>query len=77
MATTEPPRRDTTTLLIEGMTCGGCASTLTRVLNKVPGVKDAQVDLAGARATVIGTARADELVAAVEAAGFGAAVAGG
>jgi copper chaperone CopZ len=57
------------------MTCGGCASTVTRVLTRVPGVIAAQVDLAGARATVKGTAPAESLIRAVEAAGFGAALA--
>ncbi len=57
-------------LAISGMTCGGCAGAVTRALSAVPGVVEARVDLAGGRATVTGTARADDLVRAVQAAGF-------
>lgn len=63
-----------TTLSIKGMTCGGCASTLTRVLQRVPGVTRAEVDLASARALVTGSVPAADLVAAAEAAGYGAEV---
>jgi copper chaperone CopZ len=63
-----------TVLSITGMTCGGCANTVTRVLQRVPGVTRAEVDLASARARVEGTARPAELVAAAEGAGFGATV---
>jgi copper chaperone CopZ len=64
----------TVVLAISGMTCGGCAATVTRVLSRVPGVDHATVDLAGGLATVTGAAAADALVAAVEAAGFGGRV---
>lgn len=57
-------------LAISGMTCGGCASAVGRALSRVPGVAEARVDLAAGRATVTGTARADDLLRAVEAAGF-------
>jgi copper chaperone CopZ len=61
-------------LSISGMTCGGCANTLTRVLTRVPGVTRAEVDLANARAQVLGTARPSELLAAVRRAGYGAEI---
>jgi copper chaperone CopZ len=61
-------------LSISGMTCGGCASTLTRVLSRVPGVTHAEVNLAGGRAQVWGVVRPDELLAAVRNAGYGAEV---
>ncbi len=61
-------------LSISGMTCGGCANTLTRVLSRVPGVTRAEVDLANARAQVLGTARPSELLAAVRRAGYGAEI---
>ena len=64
-------------LSISGMTCGGCASTLARVLGRVPGVTRADVDLAKARAQVAGTARPDELLDAVRRAGYGADLAPG
>ena len=62
-------------LAIAGMTCGGCAGAVTRALSAVPGVADARVDLAGGRATVTGTARPEELIRAVQAAGFDGGVA--
>ncbi len=62
-------------LAISGMTCGGCAGAVSRALSAVPGVVEARVDLAAGRATVTGTARAQDLVRAVEAAGFGGGLA--
>ena len=38
----------TVTLNVEGMTCGGCVASVTRVLNALPGVSDATVSAAGA-----------------------------
>jgi copper chaperone len=64
-------------LSISGMTCSGCANTVTRVLSRVPGVASAQVDLASGRAVVVGEARQQDLIAAVEAAGFEAQAAPG
>jgi copper chaperone CopZ len=63
---------DTVVLTVSGMTCGGCANAVNRVLSAVAGVTRVHVDLAGERATVIGTAPAGELIRAVEIAGFGA-----
>ena len=62
-------------LRISGMTCGGCAGAVGRALSQVPGVVDAQVDLGQGRATVQGTARAQDLIRAVEDAGFSGALA--
>jgi copper chaperone len=42
----------TTTLEIEGMTCGHCVAAVTRALETVTGVERAEVDLAAGRATV-------------------------
>jgi Cu+-exporting ATPase len=61
-------------LSIEGMTCSGCANAVTRALSKVPGVTDVTVDLDAARARIKGQASPPALVAAVEKAGFGAAL---
>lgn len=58
-------------LAISGMTCGGCVGAVTRALSGVSGVVEVRVDLAGGRATVTGTARAQELIQAVADAGFG------
>lgn len=60
-------------LPIEGMTCASCVNRIERFLKKTPGVEEAAVNLATERATVLvdpGTAGRDELVKAVEAAGY-------
>ena len=60
-------------LPIEGMTCASCVNRIERFLKKTPGVELANVNLATERATVLvdpGTAGRDELVRAVEAAGY-------
>lgn len=62
------------TLSISGMTCSGCANTVTRVLSRVPGVDSANVDFDNDHALVTGTARPEDLVNAVEAAGYGAQI---
>ena len=59
-------------LAITGMTCNGCAAAVTRVLSRIPGVASVEVDLAGACASVAGTADARDLLRAVVAAGYGA-----
>lgn len=58
-------------LVVSGMTCGGCAGAVSRALAGIPGVVQARVDLSAGRATVTGTAPAQELIRALEAAGFG------
>lgn len=40
------------TLNVNGMSCGGCVASVTRVLKATPGVGDAVVELAAQRATV-------------------------
>lgn len=57
-------------LVISGMTCGGCAGAVGRALSAVSGAAEVRVDLPGGRATVTGTASAEDLVRAVEVAGF-------
>lgn len=61
----------TIVLSVSGMTCNGCSNTVTRLLSRVPGVTGAIVDLESGRATVTGHASPHELVAAVQAAGYG------
>lgn len=63
-------------LSITGMTCASCVARIERKLGRVPGVDEATVNLATARASVaydrtVTTPAA--LIAAVEAAGYGAA----
>lgn len=59
-------------LSVSGMTCAGCASTVTRLLSRVRGVADVRVDFGSGRAVVTGEARPDDLIAAIETAGYGA-----
>ncbi len=63
-------------LPITGMTCANCAATVSRTLNKkVPGVVAADVNFATERATVSylpGGVTIEEMVAAIEKAGYGA-----
>jgi Cu+-exporting ATPase len=60
-------------LPIEGMTCASCVNRIERFLNKTPGVSMAGVNLATEKATVLvdpALAGRDELVKAIEAAGY-------
>ena len=60
-------------LPIEGMTCASCVNRIERFLNKTPGVEQAAVNLATERASVFvdpALVGRDELVRAVEAAGY-------
>jgi len=59
------------TFTIQGMSCGGCVNSVTRVLARVPGIEPLHVEVG--RATVrIDTAQAsaDAARAAIERAGF-------
>ncbi|HWP61960.1 MAG TPA: heavy metal translocating P-type ATPase [Candidatus Binatia bacterium] len=62
----------TLALDIEGMTCASCVNRIERYLRKVEGVREATVNLATERATIVAEpgVTVDELVAAVEAAGY-------
>ena len=64
-------------LLLGGMTCGACANRIERTLNKLDGVC-ATVNYATEKASVTldGTATVDDLVAAVERAGYTAEILG-
>jgi copper chaperone CopZ len=64
-------------LAISGMTSSSCANTVRHVLSRVPGVFKTEVDLASARAVVTERARTEELVPAIEGAGYGARLAAG
>ncbi|CAJ5593060.1 copper-translocating P-type ATPase [Burkholderia pseudomallei] len=67
----------TTTLLVEGMHCGGCTSRVEQALAQVPGVTGSVADLAAGTATVAAASAIDtaRLVAALDAAGYRATVA--
>ena len=61
------------TLNVQGMTCGGCVGSVTRVLKAVPGVQDVRVALTPGRAEVgfdPGLTNVAALKSAIEGAGF-------
>ena len=70
---------ESVSLAISGMTCASCATRLEKVLAQVSGVRSSQVNLATEQATlvVIRHTAVSALIAAVERAGFHAALADG
>ena len=60
----------TVVLKIEGMTCNHCKMAVEKALQTVPGVDEAVVDLEKKQATVIGSAKREAMVKAVEEAEF-------
>jgi len=62
----------TATLAVSRMTCAACVRRVERALGKVPGVENAAVNLATEQAIVIlgGQATINDLVSAVDAAGY-------
>jgi copper chaperone len=64
---------ESVTLSVQGMTCGGCVASVTRVLKAVPGVSDVAVTLhPGVASVSFDPARTETaaLRAAIEGAGF-------
>ncbi len=61
-------------LSIGGMSCAGCVATVEQALDSVAGVEEASVNFAEHTARVRGDVAADDLIAAVEQAGYEAAV---
>jgi P-type Cu+ transporter len=75
MTTASPPTPhiEIVSFPVEGMTCASCVNRITRFLEHVDGVADANVNLASESATVRfdpGRASLDDLTAAVDAAGY-------
>lgn len=67
-----------TTLQISGMHCASCSALITRKLRKTPGVEEANVNFAAAKAHIrFDPTQTDEqkLIAAVASAGYGAIIA--
>ncbi|QLD85291.1 heavy-metal-associated domain-containing protein [Natronomonas halophila] len=60
----------TTTISVEGMTCGHCEQTVEEALQNVPGVTDATADQEDDQVEVDGDADTATLVEAVEDAGY-------
>jgi len=59
-----------TTITVEGMTCGHCEQTVEDALEDVSGVTGATADRDAAQATVEGATDVSSLVEAVEEAGY-------
>jgi copper chaperone len=64
----------TTTITVEGMSCGHCEQTVEEALQGVNGITDATADHEAEQATIKGDANSSELVEAVEDAGYTASV---
>lgn len=58
--------------VVQGMTCGGCATKVAGAVQGVPGVADVAVDVAGGTLSVTGSADEVAIAAAVRAAGYAA-----
>jgi copper chaperone len=70
----------TAELKVDGMTCGSCVASVTKALERVPGVQDVEVDLGSGIARIRGEHAAQqvpELLAALESAGYEAGAAKG
>ena len=68
--------RSSVRLQIGGMTCASCVARVEKALSAVPGVESASVNLATERADVVGIGiQPQDLIAAVERAGYQAAAA--
>jgi copper chaperone len=57
-------------LKVDGMTCGGCAQSVTRAVEAVPAVERALVDLAAGEVSVEGAADEGAVRQAIEDAGY-------
>ena len=60
----------TTTYRVPGMTCDHCVAAVDGEVRKVAGVTDVAVDLATKEVRVSGTADRDDVVAAIDEAGY-------
>jgi Cu+-exporting ATPase len=69
----EAPGESRTVLALEGMTCASCAMRIEKGLKKVPGVKEASVNLATEQATVLydpAQTHVEQMVQKVDAVGY-------
>ena len=55
---------------VNDMTCGHCASSITRAVKDVDGASRCEVDLGAKKVRIESTRAADEFKAAIEEAGF-------
>ena len=61
---------------VTGMSCAACSSRVEKAVSGVPGVESCSVSLLTNSMGVEGTANMEEIVRAVEAAGYGAVLKG-
>ena len=61
---------------VTGMSCAACSSRVEKAVSKVPGVESCSVSLLTNSMGVEGTASPEAVIAAVEAAGYGASCKG-
>jgi len=61
-----------TTLSVEGMSCGHCEQTVEEAIEALAGVQNAEADRESEQVTVDGDASPEQLVAAVEDSGYDA-----
>ena len=64
MSTTEK------TFTIQGMSCGGCVNSLTRVLKAVPGIEPIKIEVGKAQLRLNDPATSQTVMEAVNRAGF-------
>lgn len=62
----------TKTITVEGMSCAGCEESVEEAVRGVSGVTDAEADRESEQVTVDGDAPVEDLVTAVEDAGYSA-----
>lgn len=62
----------TTTITVEGMSCGGCANSVRAELTHIPGVLGVDVDVSSGTVTIASESPVDDeaIRAAVEEAGY-------
>ncbi|HJU43906.1 MAG TPA: heavy metal-associated domain-containing protein [Vicinamibacterales bacterium] len=58
------------TFIIDGMSCGGCVNSLTRVLKSTPGIEPLKVEVGKATLRLDESVTTDTVKAAVDRAGF-------
>ena len=58
------------TFTIQGMSCGGCVNSLTRVLKSVPGIEPIKIEVGKAQLRLDERATSETVREAVERAGF-------
>ncbi|EMA21548.1 heavy-metal-associated domain-containing protein [Haloarcula marismortui] len=61
-----------TTLTVEEMSCGHCEQTVEEAIEALDGVKDAEADRDAEQVSVDGDVSTEQLIAAVEDAGYDA-----